>query len=118
VEVYHNGEWGTVCDDGWDINDAQVVCNELGYGKAIVARHNAFYGKGSGQIWLDGLNCDGTEQTIRMCSHRGWGNENCGHQSDAGIKCTSGNSLIKILYIVLKAQGQILQNRQYEKYKL
>ena len=90
MEVYHNGEWGTVCDNGWDLNDAQVVCNELGYGKAIAAKHNAFYGKGIGQIWLDGLNCVGTEQTIRMCSHRGWRNKNCGHQNDASVKCTSG----------------------------
>jgi len=50
--VYHNGVWGTICDDGWDIEDAQVVCRELGYGKAIAARDRAYYGRGSGLIWL------------------------------------------------------------------
>jgi len=90
VEVYHNGEWGTVCDSGWDINDAQVVCSELGLDKAIAARRNAFYGQGSGDIWLDNLNCVGTERSIVNCSHRGWGIENCGHYDDAGVKCSAG----------------------------
>ena len=100
VEVYHNGEWGTVCDDGWDLNDANVVCNELDYGPAITARHNAFYGEGSGKIWLNDLNCVATEKSIRTCSHRGWRIGNCTHSEDAGVKCSTGKMVVPtvILY--------------------
>ena len=91
VEVYHNGVWGTVCDDGWDLSDAQVVCRQLDLGKAVAAQHSAFYGQGSGQIWLDDLNCVGTEEAISHCSHIGWGSHNCGHHEDASVKCLGGN---------------------------
>ena len=92
VEVYYNGEWGTVCGDGWDLNDAQVVCRQLGFGPAIIAfRDNAFYEEGSGQIWIDQLNCTGTELTIENCAHNGWGNHNCSHGEDAGVACSYGN---------------------------
>jgi len=91
VEVYHNGEWGTVCDDYWDLSDAQVVCNELNLGKPTAARHGAFYGQGSGQIWLDNLNCIGNEWTIGNCSHLGWGFHDCSHSEDASVRCSAGN---------------------------
>ena len=90
MEVYHNGEWGTVCGNEWDLNDAQVVCTELGYGRVINVTVGAFYGKGSGQIWLDYLRCVGTERTIGNCPHRGWGIRDCAHFKDAGVKCSSG----------------------------
>ena len=88
VEVYHNGEWGTVCDNGWDLNDAQVVCNELDLGPAIAAKHNTSYEQGDGKIWLDNVECIGTEWNIRMCSHTGWGVKNCSHLKDAGVQCS------------------------------
>ena len=101
VEVNYNGVWGTVCDDGWDLNDAQVVCKQLGLGKPIAAQHGAVYGQGSGQIWLDNVNCVGTEGTISSCSHNGWGSHNCGHGEDASVKCLGGNDCFNITITVI-----------------
>ena len=91
--MQHNGVWGTVCDYGWDLHDAQVVCSQLGFGRATAAEHNAFYGEGYGQIWLYNLNCIGDEWTIGNCSHSGWGSYYyyyCSHGDDASVKCSSG----------------------------
>ena len=89
VEIFHNGTWGTVCDDSWDMNDARVVCRGLNYPDAFSAPHSAFFDQGSGQIWLDDVNCQGNESSIQSCSHNGWNVNNCGHHQDASIICLS-----------------------------
>ena len=89
MEIFYNGVWGTVCDDYWDENDAQVVCRALGYPGASRALPSAFFGQGSGKIWLDDVNCLGNEMSIKRCSHNGWNVNNCGHSKDASVICSS-----------------------------
>jgi len=88
VEIYHNGAWGTVCDDYWDIEDARVVCRELGYSDAVSAPQTAQFGEGSGSIWLDDVQCLGHEITLESCQHNEWGDHNCKHSEDASVICT------------------------------
>lgn len=43
---------------------------------------------GKGRIWLDNMECTGVlERYLKQCFHSGWGNVNCGHDRDAGVKC-------------------------------
>ncbi|XP_046863568.1 deleted in malignant brain tumors 1 protein-like [Xenia sp. Carnegie-2017] len=93
VEVFYNGEWGTICDDGWDLNDAKVVCRQLGYDNAVRALLGGNVPHGSGRIWLDEVRCVGNENNISSCSHSGWGSHNCTHDEDAGIQCSVFNSV-------------------------
>uniref|UniRef100_A0A8C3XGN3 SRCR domain-containing protein n=1 Tax=Cyanoderma ruficeps TaxID=181631 RepID=A0A8C3XGN3_9PASS len=96
VEISHSGGRGTVCDDGWDLNDAQVVCRQLGCGSAVSATSSASFGQGSGNIYLDDVSCTGSESSLFQCGNNGWGRHNCGHHEDAGVVC-SGSSTISLV---------------------
>ena len=103
VEILYSGSWGTVCDDSWDMNDARVICRELSYPDAVSAPQSAHFGAGSGQIWLDDVNCAGSENSIVNCPHYGWGSHNCGHHEDASVVCSSkyvSSDFVSVTYML------------------
>lgn len=89
VEVLHDGEWGTICDDGWGLNEATVVCQQLDYALATYADRSLEFGKGTGTIWMDDVVCDGTESSLEDCRRTDWGEHDCSHKEDAGVICSA-----------------------------
>ena len=90
VEIFYQGQWGTVCDDLWDIQDATVVCRQLGFpaAESALSATDRFL-TGSGEIFLDDLECTGGESRLIDCRHPGWRTNNCGHSEDAGVVCST-----------------------------
>ena len=96
VEVFYNGQWGTICDHYWDINAAGVVCRQVGYNYAVRALRGYEVPDGTGQIWLDDVGCTGSEQSLINCTHNGWGSHNCRHRNDAGVECSSTGKFLTL----------------------
>jgi hypothetical protein len=74
LELFVNNQWGTVCNDAWDMRDTQVACRQLGF---LGAKRFYTHSGGTGNILLDDVNCKGTESNLLQCSHRGIGSHNC-----------------------------------------
>ncbi|XP_062867456.1 scavenger receptor cysteine-rich type 1 protein M130-like [Trichomycterus rosablanca] len=87
LEVYYDATWGSVCDDQWDIRDAQVVCRQLGCGGALSADRNATFGAGEGTIWLNRVKCRRDEFHLWNCHHSLKYQTDCTHKQDAGVTC-------------------------------
>nr|XP_044998375.1 macrophage scavenger receptor types I and II isoform X2 [Jaculus jaculus] len=89
VEIFHGGQWGTICDDHWEIRAGQVICRSLGYPGVQTVHKMAYFGQGTGPIWLNEVFCFGRELSIEECNIKHWGIRGCSHSEDAGVTCVS-----------------------------
>ncbi|XP_037664790.1 galectin-3-binding protein isoform X2 [Choloepus didactylus] len=118
VEIFHQGQWGTVCDHLWDLDDARVVCRALGFQNASQALGGAAFGPGAGPIMLDEIQCVGDEPSLASCQSLGWLNNFCGHERDAGVVCSNETHTDPSAHTfdlsgeLSDALGQIFDNQQ------
>uniref|UniRef100_A0A8C2KCY3 Si:ch211-136a13.1 n=1 Tax=Cyprinus carpio TaxID=7962 RepID=A0A8C2KCY3_CYPCA len=89
VEIFARREWGTVCDDMFNIQAAAVVCRQMGFPVALRVAKRAELGAGGigVRILLDDVECEGTERTLLHCKHAKLGKNNCSHDEDVGVVC-------------------------------
>ncbi|XP_043308327.1 T-cell differentiation antigen CD6 isoform X5 [Cervus canadensis] len=105
VEMLELGQWGSVCDDTWDLEDAHVVCRQLGCGWAVQALPGLHFAPGQGRIHRDQVNCSGLETYLWDCPGLP-GNGYCGHKEDAGVVCSGSRSLLNLSTTEVPASGQ------------
>jgi len=63
-----------------------VACHQLGLGFVSIIT-TAYFGRGTGPIWLDDLSCTGSESRLIDCHHNGFSVHNCIHHEDASLFC-------------------------------
>ncbi|XP_022091652.1 lysyl oxidase homolog 4-like isoform X2 [Acanthaster planci] len=90
LEVYFKRQraYGTVCDDGWNMNASHVACRMLGYADAVNYHFSNVFGAGEGTIVLDDVRCAGDEPSLFKCQRAKLGVSNCHHSEDIGLTCS------------------------------
>jgi len=133
LEVFHDGTWGTVCDDSNNITSvAIVVCRMLGFNSGDVVGNTEF-GPGTDPVWLDDVDCSGNELNLFDCHHPGWGVENCDHSEDVGVVChpypdklnkwvrffnhdVKNNHWIQIQHRMVGRDGEVFREKDWKDY--
>ena len=98
MEHYFAGSWDTVCGVGWDLNDAKVVCRQLGLGRALGATTGSSFGQGSDTAILSNVDCTGSETALSWCLHSEWYRRFC--YTAAGVVC-EGKPFFPVTCIVV-----------------
>lgn len=88
MEYFDKNQWGTVCSEAWDLNDASVVCRQLDCGRVHKIPTQNEYGLGNGHTWVDHIECSGMESTLAQCTHRPFTDKTCNSSAIAGVICT------------------------------
>ena len=99
IEVFYQGKWGTVCGTNATFDLAIVACRQLGYRETVALKTNAYFGRGSGPVWLEPACYAGMNSTVVDCIHAGWGETACDHSQDVGVICSGEPTLHSFIFI-------------------
>ena len=86
VEVLYKGKWGKICRDKWDMNDAKVVCTQLGFKSALAEFIGIDIKDDNVSIVMSNVDCKGTESALGSCSPTD-GDDNCVDDTGAQAMC-------------------------------
>ena len=97
VEIYHAGQWGTICNSGFGEREARVACEQLGYLDYDDGYVWAWYlrprGQATDRVWLSNLYCREDDDELVECGRgMAWGTNSCAHSSDVGVVCPGERS--------------------------
>ncbi|XP_042201225.1 deleted in malignant brain tumors 1 protein-like [Callorhinchus milii] len=92
VEIYHDGTWGRLLDDSWNISDAAVICRQQNCGSVISIYNSSQYGEGTGPVWINNVQCTGTETHIWKCPHSTVASPSRSSR-DVGVLCSEDISI-------------------------
>uniref|UniRef100_A0A8C9V5A6 SRCR domain-containing protein n=1 Tax=Scleropages formosus TaxID=113540 RepID=A0A8C9V5A6_SCLFO len=87
LEFHHKGSLYTVCDPDFDLQDAKVVCRQLGCGTPVQVQGAAVFGKGDDLVWKNKVECGGDEQNFGQCVRSSTKETKCTHDTDVGLEC-------------------------------
>nr|XP_015201582.1 PREDICTED: soluble scavenger receptor cysteine-rich domain-containing protein SSC5D-like [Lepisosteus oculatus] len=107
VEMKLGAQWGTVCDQGWDLRDATVLCQQLNCGYAEAVLGPARFGQGSGSTWTDVFDCEGTETELRQCPISPWAHSSCSHSRDVGVVCSGAAGGVRLVGGAGRCDGRV-----------
>ena len=96
--------WRPLCDDGWNLKSASVVCRQLNLGPPVsIYSHaspvvsysdcNSIIIHSSKEYGIEHLVCEGTESNIAECQYSTNSEFGCHHNETAGVVCSSSKVL-------------------------
>ena len=114
VEVFNDGIWGTVCAEGWGIEEAMTVCRQLNLGYASEAVTEQNFSRTDLEVIMSGVQCHINDISIYHCEHDEWKNTTCSDKKkSAGVVCVSGKTFTLFACSVTCDTKAIFNNTQY-----
>lgn len=92
LELYRNGNWQSICNDKWTVNETRVLCRQLGYDDFRKVDHHEILGKRV-NVWKNDTKCSSSEKALSECSSKIRSSKEC--KGVVQVKCIGKGKIVK-----------------------